>query len=709
MLRLKRAPYRQVSSDIELHELWSSTAVSRLPTTASWTKRHFKGWRFGVISGAWLAICVLVLNVAITFSALQKQHAEDSGRRVLFEGDCRKAETLNVVAHLLINAMSTLLLSASNYGMQILTAPTRSEIDFAHAKKKWLDIGVLSLKNIRTISRSRALLWATLGASSLPLHLMYNSAVFSTVNAHEYSIYTARPDMLTNTAANKNSPLGYAQTDARYTTVKQLYEKAMNSSLDKLSASQCIDAYAMNFQTERGDVILVTNDQGPLPVRDYNNFESTINRGSMQCKSNPFDWICGEYFASSCFGGDTDVCSVAYKNIDGDNWSPLGNKVEYCLSEKLSGHCKVQFSVVIAWVVLAFNLCKAIALLLIFFFLSDDPLVTMGDAVSSFLRVSDETTRSRCLMSHDRLALWTMPPEPQPYSVSIKKNSRRWSNVVSKRRWWFCMALYFAAIGACLFLFLYGIFGHPLPSRILIALPIGSLNPATFIYGWTLPSSGALGLISNVIIANLPQVVLSMIYYTYNSLFTCFLAGREWSRYATHKKGLRISSIPRGAQRSTYTLQLPYRVALPLMTLSGILHWLTSQSIFLVSVQEQSQDGLSDEFLTCGYSPSAILGVITLGSVMVAMVWYLGTRTYRGGMPIVATNSACISAMCHVSEEEREADIAFLPVRWGIPDHRMEDDDRKDSVRHCTFSSLYVRMPKEGELCAGVNSADSHN
>jgi hypothetical protein len=196
-----------------------------------------------------------------------------------------------------------------------------------------------------------------------------------------------------------------------------------------------------------------------------------------------------------------------------------------------------------------------------------------------------------------------------------------------------------------------------------------------------------------------------MIYYTYNSLFTCFLAGREWSQYAIQRKGLRVSSGPHGQQRSTYFLQLPYKVAFPLMALSGILHWLTSQGIFLVSVVEmrEGDKSLSAEFLTCGYSPPAILAVVILGLFMVVVVTYFGKRRFKGSMPIVATCSACISASCHLPEEEKDADTAYRPVQWGVSKENV-DVFGKDTVSHCSFSSLHVRLPEEGELCAGLET-----
>ena len=241
-----------------------------------------------------------------------------------------------------------------------------------------------------------------------------------------------------------------------------------------------------------------------------------------------------------------------------------------------------------------------------------------------------------------------------------------------------------------------------------MSIPIGSLNPATFIFGWNVPQEGNSGLVGNVLVANSPQLILSMIYYTYNSLFTCFFMGREWASYATQRKGLRVSKIPHGQQRSTYFLQLPYKVAFPLMALSGVLHWLTSQSIFLVSMQETIQlrgtgtyTNLMEEFFTCGYSPPAILSVVLLGLAMVALVSFFGSRAFKGGMPIVATSSACISAFCHLPDTDEEVDAAYRPVSWGIVDP-VDKDNQTSGTSHCTFSSQYVRLPEEGEMCAGL-------
>ncbi|KAL6228905.1 hypothetical protein BDW75DRAFT_123488 [Aspergillus navahoensis] len=110
---------------------------------------------------------VLILNLSVICWASVRD------RSSLFLGDCDRMKRISVGIHLLINIFSTTLLSASNYGMQCLSAPTRQDVDRSHAKKQWLDIGVSSLRNLLQVSWTRVLPWLGLLLSSLPLHLLW--------------------------------------------------------------------------------------------------------------------------------------------------------------------------------------------------------------------------------------------------------------------------------------------------------------------------------------------------------------------------------------------------------------------------------------------------------------------------------------------------------------------------------------------------------
>ncbi len=103
-----------------------------------------------------------------------------------------------------------------------------------------------------------------------------------------------------------------------------------------------------------------------------------------------------------------------------------------------------------------------------------------------------------------------------------------------------------------------------------------------------LPASDAWGfnnawLFRTILLAKSPQITLTFPYFTYNNLFTYMLLRDEWNGYADQRKALRVTS-PRGTQRSTNRLQLPYYFPVLLMVLSSLLHWLTSQAIFLVRI-----------------------------------------------------------------------------------------------------------------------------
>ncbi len=126
------------------------------------------GWKSGTLHIACWTTSVFLVNLIVTIWGSRRS----IGGGVLFQGDCKKASRLDTGLHILINVFSTVLLSGSNYCMQCLSAPTRREVDKAHAKGTWLHIGIPSVRNMRYISKRRAFLWCLLGLTSLPLHLL---------------------------------------------------------------------------------------------------------------------------------------------------------------------------------------------------------------------------------------------------------------------------------------------------------------------------------------------------------------------------------------------------------------------------------------------------------------------------------------------------------------------------------------------------------
>lgn len=171
--------YAPLHSDVELNHL-NDTAErvhdnSAKPPSAkpSWISVRlrdlYQGWRFGAFLGFLTCLLVLILNLTLTiWASIRSKH--NNGH--IYQGSCAATKRYNVSLHIIINILSTLLLGASNYSMQCLSAPTRNVVDQAHQEGKWLDVGVQSLRNLKWSKNWKKAIWALLALSSLPLHLL---------------------------------------------------------------------------------------------------------------------------------------------------------------------------------------------------------------------------------------------------------------------------------------------------------------------------------------------------------------------------------------------------------------------------------------------------------------------------------------------------------------------------------------------------------
>ena len=164
---------RSKSSSMELPLNSESTREQPNSISSGWKPVWYTGWHTGVLGCATSVMVVLLINVGLTiYAATNAEMARESGIWTLYEGSCDKSRTIGLWLHLGINILSTLLLSGSNYTQQCLAAPTRSEIDAAHSRRQWMDIGVPSVRNLFRIKAERMFLWITIGITSIPLHLL---------------------------------------------------------------------------------------------------------------------------------------------------------------------------------------------------------------------------------------------------------------------------------------------------------------------------------------------------------------------------------------------------------------------------------------------------------------------------------------------------------------------------------------------------------
>lgn len=139
-----------------------------------------QGWRrTGTINVILASVCEVVLLVCFILSLSNRETSSLSSTQ-MFEGSCERASTLNTIIHLSINIVSTGILASSNFFMQIVTSPSRKEINHSHSFLRPLKIGLQAPTNIPALSRTKQVCWFILILSSIPIHLLFNSAVYGT-------------------------------------------------------------------------------------------------------------------------------------------------------------------------------------------------------------------------------------------------------------------------------------------------------------------------------------------------------------------------------------------------------------------------------------------------------------------------------------------------------------------------------------------------
>lgn len=90
--------------------------------------------------------------------APNKPGGDKHGIGILHVGNCAKVEHINTILAVFLNLIATILVSTSNYVMQCLSAPSRKDVDEAHAVGSFLNVGTSSVHNLlRRPSRKSAL------------------------------------------------------------------------------------------------------------------------------------------------------------------------------------------------------------------------------------------------------------------------------------------------------------------------------------------------------------------------------------------------------------------------------------------------------------------------------------------------------------------------------------------------------------------------
>ena len=493
-----------------------------------------------------------------------------------------------------------------------------------------------------------------------------------------------------------------------------------------LTNKDCIIRYGKDFVEDRRNVIVVVKNP---PSNNGSLFKVALNEfpEKISTEYNAFSWICDSPDLVNQTGaccenefGFIPCSKMTRKLLDmADQWESGGYEVASCLSELAESECHLHFSLILMAVVLGFNILKVIGIAYVAFRLGEAPLVTVGDALQSFIRHPDRTSEGMCLANHASVVASTKLGYTTT-SMRYEPDQHRFYEAATWRQWSFLLILFaVAGVGTsvCLALGIQNLKGDTTIENAW-SIGLGTVKPENLVMGWNLPGYGNTSIAVSTLIANAPQALFSFLYVCYNSLFTVMFMTRETMSFSVTtgrgRKYMRVSDA-KGEQKSTYFLNLPYKYALPLLVGSGLLHWLVSQSVFLANITIIPRDGdvpMQDEITTVAYSPVGMLFLLLVGFALLIFILVTSLRKLPLGMPLIGSNSLALSAACHLpGYTQAERDEAVLrPLSWGavpaggktvdlgIRDSRDIDSDDSKAIGHCCFSDKVLDAPLRGSL-----------
>lgn len=229
-----------------------------------------------------------------------------------------------------------------------------------------------------------------------------------------------------------------------------------------------------------------------------------------------YQWLCNYYTING-------TCSAQAARNFGDSWqvTPALYPIETAYSEKVPPLCKLKYSSLVVAIVLICNTMKTVCMALTAWKLwrLDNPiLVTVGDAASSFLERPDNTTLEYCLMDRSSVNAWKerkigveMYNPPKTLLFFRAASIQRWLCLLI-----FCLG-FIGTAGALLQMALEGIeSGTGLTEKEVWSAGFGSLNPKALlspfsnVEGAVVASELNLEILGNVLVANSPQLILSV-------------------------------------------------------------------------------------------------------------------------------------------------------------------------------------------------------
>jgi hypothetical protein len=554
-----------------------------------------------------IAYLLLFLSLGTAASAtiifFKTQHTSDGNSMLslqsitLFTGQCDSSlQTYNLVAHFLINGLGTIVLASSNYLQQICSSPSISEIAMRVGQGRDFQFGSNSPGSVLRQKFTLALVWVLLVLTSLPLHLMLNGIMGYAVTPIEAEGHAVQ--MLGGVAP----PLGGNITN-----------------WNSYSSDQCAKLLLHSIAY----------------VTDFRNITILVHEGA------PFEFY------------DTFMRDRERRDVTG---IPKAAEIASCFVDNVPSVCKLTvrwFPAVLSAGALIIKTIVVFIALKRHSHFRKRVFNSLGDIIAVGARHPNLRT------PRFRLGDGMFKGQPcHEFRIPWRRALDFWDFLVAV--FWWVSALGVTGYG----IYSWEVIGKGLPfSDHLRRFGFGAVDPMTsMIPGQSDIRNGSPNTFPLlVIIANCPQLWLSLGYLLWNNQITRIWMEREWRSYYRHAHKPRVSyDKPKDevGTRDTRWLQLPYWLTGLLMSLNTIMHWIVSQTLFVVEILGNAQTRPN---FYLNFSPLAIFCIGAVATILIlgmTIYYFIPIRTW---MPLMAGSGLVVFESC----VRLEARLPAKGVMWG--------------------------------------------
>ncbi|KAN0115423.1 hypothetical protein V8E51_004967 [Hyaloscypha variabilis] len=451
------SPYYQEPLKSEITSTYQEFQVDMLEASQEVVeKKALRKAKIKVASFLLASFLILIFNIIIL--CIFPKGSDIFTPVVILRSNYAETRRFGFWIYRLINALATLLILGSNVGMQ--TAE-------------------LLRKGRNPDFRGRRKIWSFLALTSLGVYLFYNSAVPETQTTSPFYLAVVGEEFLSSGPPTPPPSIGDAYSDTYFLPAYQDM-RANGSRWDRLSNLECIQAYAAPIITDRRNLIIVTsNDTDPTSI-----YEELFHRlGSLppncplsSLESNATNW--------------TIIGIAPFTNSENELDTSPKYLVEYCLSEPINGGCWVGLNWLLLAIVTAFNAAKVVGLgICLREMFKKGMMCTVRDARSA-----------RRLRYH---------------------KPKRWIHAVSRRSIVVASYLTWQALVLGVLMLVFALQGEKSKGQSIDFSSLWKLGFGTVSYSSMIKGpSTSMNIISASILANIPQVVLAVLFFSYTYVLT---------------------------------------------------------------------------------------------------------------------------------------------------------------------------------------------